>query len=177
MRPALSLSLYPPRATPARLHAQCLGCSPFAHHYSGNLFDFSYLRLLRCFTSPSARPIKGAGTTPGRLPHSEIHGSTAACASPWLFAACYVLHRHLAPRHPPRALNTLTPSSSYNPKRGLCHCAYPKQARGDQRRTLVNFLLRKEVIQPHLPVRLPCYDFTPLTKHTLGTSSPRRLGR
>ena len=29
--------------------------------------------------------------------------------------------------------------------------------------------LRKEVIQPHLPVRLPCYDFTPLTKHTLGS--------
>ena len=25
---------------------------------------------------------------------------------------------------------------------------------------------RKEVIQPHLPVRLPCYDFTPLTKRT-----------
>jgi hypothetical protein len=25
---------------------------------------------------------------------------------------------------------------------------------------------RKEVIQPHLPVRLPCYDFTLLTKHT-----------
>ena len=22
-------------------------------------------------------------------------------------------------------------------------------------------LLRKEVIQPHLPIRLPCYDFTP----------------
>ena len=27
--------------------------------------------------------------------------------------------------------------------------------------------LQKEVIQPHLPVRLPCYDFTPLTSHTL----------
>ncbi len=27
---------------------------------------------------------------------------------------------------------------------------------------------RKEVIQPHLPVRLPCYDFTPLTRHTFG---------
>ena len=26
--------------------------------------------------------------------------------------------------------------------------------------------LRKEVIQPHFPVRLPCYDFTPLTKRT-----------
>ena len=28
------------------------------------------------------------------------------------------------------------------------------------------FLHRKEVIQPHLPVRLPCYDFTPLTRFT-----------
>ena len=27
-------------------------------------------------------------------------------------------------------------------------------------------LLRKEVIQPHLPVRLPCYDLVPLTDHT-----------
>gem|GEM_PF-6070386 len=26
---------------------------------------------------------------------------------------------------------------------------------------------RKEVIQPHLPVRLPCYDFTPITDPTL----------
>ena len=32
------------------------------------------------------------------------------------------------------------------------------------------FLHRKEVIQPHLPVRLPCYDFTPLTRFTLGTA-------
>ena len=31
------------------------------------------------------------------------------------------------------------------------------------------FFLRKEVIQPHLPVRLPCYDFTPLTRRTFGT--------
>ena len=27
---------------------------------------------------------------------------------------------------------------------------------------------RKEVIQPHLPVRLPCYDFVPITSLTLG---------
>ena len=29
-------------------------------------------------------------------------------------------------------------------------------------------LLRKEVIQPHLPIRLPCYDFTPMTGPTFG---------
>jgi len=27
-------------------------------------------------------------------------------------------------------------------------------------------LLRKEVIQPHLPIRLPCYDFTPIIHPT-----------
>ena len=26
----------------------------------------------------------------------------------------------------------------------------------------LHVLLRKEVIQPHLPIRLPCYDFTPV---------------
>ena len=30
------------------------------------------------------------------------------------------------------------------------------------------FLPRKEVIQPHLPIRLPCYDFTPITSFTFG---------
>ena len=38
-------------------------------------------------------------------------------------------------------------------------------------------LLRKEVIQPHLPIRLPCYDFTPIINPTfdgclLTVSSP-----
>src|ERR671922_1130960 len=34
-------------------------------------------------------------------------------------------------------------------------------------------LLRKEVIQPHLPVRLPCYDFTPIASPTFDGSLPR----
>ena len=29
---------------------------------------------------------------------------------------------------------------------------------------------RKEVFQPHLPVRLPCYDLAPVTSFTLGSS-------
>ncbi len=31
-------------------------------------------------------------------------------------------------------------------------------------------LLRKEVIQPHLPVRLPCYDFVPIASPTFDSS-------
>jgi hypothetical protein len=38
-----------------------------------------------------------------------------------------------------------------------------------------NLHLRKEVIQPHLPIRLPCYDFTPITDPTVGTCYPRGI--
>ncbi len=41
------------------------------------------------------------------FPHSDIRGSTIARISPRLFAACHVLHRLLAPRHPPNALLSL----------------------------------------------------------------------
>ena len=34
------------------------------------------------------------------------------------------------------------------------------------------FLLRKEVIQPQVPLRLPCYDFIPITTHTFGIYPP-----
>ena len=34
------------------------------------------------------------------------------------------------------------------------------------------FSLRKEVIQPQVLLRLPCYDFTPIMNHTLGRCSP-----
>ena len=37
-------------------------------------------------------------------------------------------------------------------------------------------LLRKEVIQPHLPVRLPCYDFVPIAGPTFDGSLPYGLG-
>ena len=30
-----------------------------------------------------------------------------------------------------------------------------------------NNILRKEVIQPQVPLRLPCYDFTPVTEPTV----------
>src|SRR5437867_12913463 len=66
------------------------------------------------------------------FPHSEISGSRVVCTSPELIAAYHVLHRLHAPRHPPCALSSLTikfahhkpgqhidsltPSSSRNPK-------------------------------------------------------------
>ena len=36
--------------------------------------------------------------------------------------------------------------------------------------TTLTLFLRKEVIQPHLPIRLPCYDFTPVISPAFGSS-------
>ena len=58
------------------------------------------------------------------------------------------------------------------------HCALSRDERHQRERTgtvssvmIVSVgdscLPRKEVIQPHLPVRLPCYDFTPVMKPTV----------
>ena len=45
--------------------------------------------------------------------------------------------------------------------------------------SLLNFdlLLRKEVIQPLVPQRLPCYDFIPVVNHTLDASVPCGFGQ
>ena len=53
---------------------------------------------------------------PAGFPHSEISGSKVACTSPKLIAACHVLHRLHAPRHPPCALSSLTIKFAQNKK-------------------------------------------------------------
>ena len=42
---------------------------------------------------------------------------------------------------------------------------------------IMRILLRKEVIQPLVPQRLPCYDFIPVTSHTFGASGPCGFGQ
>ena len=41
---------------------------------------------------------------------------------------------------------------------------------GNNRPGIHYFSSKKEVFQPHLPVRLPCYDLAPVTDFTLGSS-------
>ena len=43
----------------------------------------------------------------------------------------------------------------------------------DVRRAICCLLSLKEVIQPHLPIRLPCYDFTPVIGHTVASALPK----
>ena len=44
-----------------------------------------------------------------------------------------------------------------------------------RRQNKYSILLRKEVIQPHLPVRLPCYDFVPIANPTFDHSPHQKM--
>ena len=70
------------------------------------MFHFPRSRLRGLFHSPA----DGAHTRAGLL-HSETHGSTVACTSPWTIAACRVLRRLLSPRHPSCARRACPPES------------------------------------------------------------------
>jgi hypothetical protein len=57
-------------------------------------------------------------------------------------------------------------------RRSLMTVTWTRRPRG----AVWSVLLRKEVIQPHLPVRLPCYDFVPIASPTFDRSPPYGLG-
>jgi hypothetical protein len=136
--------------------------------------------------------------------------------SPALIAAAHVLHRLLAPRHPPCALvlliekNTLCVAMEFSRCGGRVrprrenrprwtvsqnsaalyrgrHCSRrpgcpdelnlsSEHRRAGSHRSNCSGIPRKEVIQPQLPLRLPCYDFTPIIDPTFDGSLPCGLG-
>ena len=70
------------------------------------MFHFPRSRLRRLFGSPADGAHERAG-----LLHSDTHGSTVACTSPWTIAACRVLLRLLSPRHPSCARRACPPKT------------------------------------------------------------------
>ena len=114
-------------------------------------------------------------------------GQSLLGGSPRLVAACHVLHRFSIPRHPPCALNLFVQIfTQIGVLRMLCNCQKTEVFQNVEEmkrrmwvpqgsiRSVGNFLLRgvsfiprKEVIQPQVPLRLPCYDLTPIIACTL----------
>ena len=75
---------------------------------------FLFLQVLRCFSSLGALPPtyvfsrRMLRVRRNEFPHSEIPGSKPVHGSPRLIAVSHVLHRHLAPRHSPKALSSFS---------------------------------------------------------------------
>ena len=111
-------------------------------------------------TQPMRTPVQPKGVTP--------HHTTAQ-QGPFLFHPLFpspALKQLLA-----RGGRHQTPTTP-NPKPGEPHDgSTPRAALGPPH----GVLLRKEVIQPHLPVRLPCYDFVPIANPTFARSPPTGL--
>lgn len=63
------------------------------------MFQFSPFASLAYFIQQEMLALHASG-----FPHSDIPGSLYVGNSPRLFAACYVLLRFLAPKHPPYTL-------------------------------------------------------------------------
>ena len=59
---------------------------------------------------------------------------------------------------------------SYRP--GLCSRIFLHQVHSCEHLRVAG-VVGKEVIQPQVPLRLPCYDFTPVINHTVVTALPK----
>ena len=140
------------------------------------------------------------------FPIRRFRGHRSVNTSPGLIAAAHVLHRLSAPRHPPCALVLLIEKNTFHHygvfKVRTDHmCARLSKLNsvlaevdvipGETGHRTINErsstsrpptgvsapeFPRKEVIQPQLPLRLPCYDFTPIINPTFDGSLPCGLG-
>ena len=104
-----------------------------------------------------------SGGSPMRegLPHSEIPGSQPARGFPGLIAACHVLHRLLAPRHPPDALAFLAPRQRQPHPHPATSTDVPGTGYGRRRRQRFQRQLRTTTGHPPHRRRMaayPCQD-------------------
>ena len=118
-------------------------------------------------TRPAARKADGVPPGASGKPHAP---KTDAGGGPGTQK-----HIRTAPRKAPRTreANDLFHTSTPTPKPGTIPGAWATRRTPDRR---PEKLRRKEVIQPHLPVRLPCYDLVPITSLTLDGSIHKGLG-
>ena len=77
----------------------------------------------------------------------------------------HATNHHKVCVHPVKLLSWQSHTRRHQPHKKQAHNCEPHK----------NKLLRKEVIQPHLPVRLPCYDFVPIADPTFDSSHDRPL--
>ena len=103
----LQISFLPTPYAVLQPHKTWFGLLPVRSPLLGESLLICFPALLRWFTSRSVAPASyifrcsGDNITVAGLLHSDIRGSKDICSSPRLFAACHVLLRLAAPRHPP----------------------------------------------------------------------------
>ena len=152
--------------------------------YACRVAPFGYLRIIACLTAPHsfsqlttpfiAPPRLGIHHTPFvACPSSLFHVELPRAYTRFLYFT-YLLSKSCFSRfHSPfRGVECLK-------KRKMSYFLYCKSLSelGGREGRGSKCVLRKEVIQPQVPLRLPCYDFTPVTSRTLGSCVRCRFAR
>ena len=117
-------------------------------------------------TRPAARKADGVPPGASGKPHAP---KTDAGGGPGTQK-----HTHTTPRRPQGPAKPTISSTPARPHEPETIPGTRATRRTPDRRP--EKLRRKEVIQPHLPVRLPCYDLVPITSLTLDGSIHKGLG-
>ena len=115
-------------------------------------------------THPSTQRTKPSGRACRQPPQQAADAHTVLNVNPTVCSSAknFICPTHETHPHPPPTSGGVhMQAQENNPTQPNRPCRTVPHKTG---------LPRKEVIQPHLPVRLPCYDFTPLTNHTFGVS-------
>src|SRR3954452_3516530 len=103
-------------------------------------------------------------------PHTRHRRPTAPTAQQGGAEAQPPLTGRSDPSEPQHCVADETAWSFHIPKQHQSHHTNPADTAPAGGGELSVVLLRKEVIQPHLPVRLPCYDFVPIASPTFDHS-------
>ena len=139
-----------------------------SHHRIARV-HYPVLKPPRAPTGPDPRPARPTASRQGH-PENRTHPKRmrVAVREPKSISAPL-------PARPPRTreANDLFHTSTPTPNPGTIPGAWATRRTPDRR---PEKLRRKEVIQPHLPVRLPCYDLVPITSLTLDGSIHKGLG-
>ena len=129
---------------------------------------YPVLKPPRAPTGPDPRPARPTASRQGHPENRTRPSRGWRSGNP----KAYPHHSPPAPKGT-REANDLFHTSTPTPKPGTIPGAWATRRTPDRR---PEKLRRKEVIQPHLPVRLPCYDLVPITSLTLDGSIHKGLG-
>ena len=138
-----------------------------SHHRIARV-HYPVLKPPRTPTGPDPRPARPTASRQGH-PENRTHPKRmrVAVREPKSISAPLPAR----PQGPAKPTISSTPARPHEP--GNIPGAWATRRTPDRR---PEKLRRKEVIQPHLPVRLPCYDLVPITSLTLDGSIHKGLG-
>ena len=148
------------RSTPAETNRRESGKITTRHRPPKNRGPDARSRPLSSSQTTGPRPHGHTRENPGARRAGRAARHTAAAREPK--STSHATH----PRERPHGARQATIRSAASKWRAPTH---PKRQE-TQARNEIRKLHRKEVIQPHLPVRLPCYDLVPITSLTLDGS-------